>query len=365
MNKNEPESTKLSGKVKLLGWIAFLFIIFSFIAPYLFTGESSYDRYNFTQTGPIGDTIGGLMNPFIAIAGVIMTFLAFLMQVRANEIQRKQFLETLQKEEEQEKTDSFYNLQILKLDIENIIDNIKTNINSIDEFLTTIEDDPYKTCILSQTPLQQYERVKQIPRKLVFRGFDLYVSPIDSEWTSKFSDLYNILDFASGCLKNLYQIVEVHNNEVYNIKIKQKEKLIKLEDKCCDILNSPAGTYDDRFLTATRNLLEGYRKETTKETKDDGDFGYIVQTLIKFNEKTEQYYPNNGKYDKERELFYYTHNIIIEINNIMQSSNQITHEVKKIRRTLYNKLIRQDSKLMVLHKILDKSIKKSELHISK
>lgn len=365
MDNKEPETTKLSGKVKLLGWLAFIFIIFSFIAPYLFTGESSCNRYDFTQTGPIGDTIGGLMNPFIAIAGVITTFLAFLMQVRANEIQREQFLKTLQKEEEKEKTDSFCNLQILKLDIENIIENIKTNINSINKFLTTIEADPYKTCILFQTPLQQYERVKQIPRKLVFRGFDLYVSQIDNEWTSKFSDLYNILDFASGCLKNLYKIVEVHNSEVYNIKIKQKEKLIKLEGKCCDILNSPVGTYDDRFLTATRNLLEGYREEITKGTKEDGDFRYIVQILIKFNEKTEPYYPNNGKFDKERELFYYTHNIIIEINNIMQSATQITHEVKEIRRTLYNKLIRKDSKLIMLYKALDRAIKKSELHTSK
>lgn len=30
------------------------------------------------------------MSPFVGIAGVIMTFVAFIMQVRANEIQREQ-----------------------------------------------------------------------------------------------------------------------------------------------------------------------------------------------------------------------------------------------------------------------------------
>ena len=55
------------------------------LAPWLFTLPGIPD---FTNTGEIGDTIGGTMSPFVGIAGVIMTFVAFMMQVRANEIQR-------------------------------------------------------------------------------------------------------------------------------------------------------------------------------------------------------------------------------------------------------------------------------------
>ena len=56
-------------------------------APWLFTLPGTPD---FTNTGQIGDTFGGTMSPFVGIAGVIMTFVAFMMQVRANEIQREQ-----------------------------------------------------------------------------------------------------------------------------------------------------------------------------------------------------------------------------------------------------------------------------------
>jgi len=57
-------------------------IIISFIAPFLFTKLKQFEN-----TGQIGDTIGGLMNPFIALAGVFITFLAFYMQWKANKIQ--------------------------------------------------------------------------------------------------------------------------------------------------------------------------------------------------------------------------------------------------------------------------------------
>ena len=67
--------------------IAALIISAGCFAPWLFTFPGCID---FTNTGQIGDTIGGTMSPFVGIAGVIMTFVAFMMQVRGNEIQREQ-----------------------------------------------------------------------------------------------------------------------------------------------------------------------------------------------------------------------------------------------------------------------------------
>ena len=66
--------------------IAALIILVGCLAPWLFTLPGTPD---FTNTVQIGDTIGGTMSPFVGIAGVIMTFVAFMMQVRANEIQRE------------------------------------------------------------------------------------------------------------------------------------------------------------------------------------------------------------------------------------------------------------------------------------
>lgn len=71
--------------------IAFALIAMAFFAPFLFTRNSATEEFDFTKTGAIGDTIGGLMNPFIALAGVIVTGLAFYMQYRANLLQRDLF----------------------------------------------------------------------------------------------------------------------------------------------------------------------------------------------------------------------------------------------------------------------------------
>lgn len=53
--------------------------------PWLLAKHSGID---FTSTGPIGDTIGGIMGPFIAIAAAGLTFIAFWVQYKANIQQR-------------------------------------------------------------------------------------------------------------------------------------------------------------------------------------------------------------------------------------------------------------------------------------
>lgn len=65
-------------------------ILFSFFAPYFFTSTDFGKRIVTTQEiGLIGDTMGGTMNPFIAIAAALLTFLAFWIQYKANEQQKK------------------------------------------------------------------------------------------------------------------------------------------------------------------------------------------------------------------------------------------------------------------------------------
>jgi len=56
--------------------------------PYLLTSRSWFGL-DFRTTGQIGDTIGGIMGPFIAIAAAILTFIAFWVQYKANEQQRQ------------------------------------------------------------------------------------------------------------------------------------------------------------------------------------------------------------------------------------------------------------------------------------
>ncbi len=86
----ESRRHKIDNLTVILLLVALLLILFSIYAPTLFTQYSSSIYFD-ENTGVIGDTIGGIMNPFISIAAVIVMGLAFYAQYRANDMIRKQF----------------------------------------------------------------------------------------------------------------------------------------------------------------------------------------------------------------------------------------------------------------------------------
>ena len=72
---------------KYLKWLCIPFIVI-LLLPILLT-KLPFCFFDFSDTGEVGDTIGGIMGPFVAIAASILTFLAFWVQFKANEQQRK------------------------------------------------------------------------------------------------------------------------------------------------------------------------------------------------------------------------------------------------------------------------------------
>lgn len=86
--------------------------------PYLLTQPAMYKYSDFTNTGQIGDTIGGTMSPFVAIAAALLTFIAFWVQYKANQAQTRQFL----RQDTDTKIDRFENkfYELLRLHKENV-----------------------------------------------------------------------------------------------------------------------------------------------------------------------------------------------------------------------------------------------------
>ncbi|MBD1421629.1 putative phage abortive infection protein [Sphingobacterium chuzhouense] len=92
--KRTDEKKEMDAVSRYLLCIGFLLIIFSFFAPYFIIqyltlqggDESASPKSIYDISGPLGDTIGGVMNPFVAMAGVIVTGLAFYMQYKANKV---------------------------------------------------------------------------------------------------------------------------------------------------------------------------------------------------------------------------------------------------------------------------------------
>jgi len=87
-------NTKLDTLSVIILCVSAIVILFSFFAPIIFIHDSIFGL-DFNKTGAIGDTIGGIMNPFIAISGVFLTFLAFYIQFKANRLQRDLFRQEL------------------------------------------------------------------------------------------------------------------------------------------------------------------------------------------------------------------------------------------------------------------------------
>lgn len=74
-------------RVLIITSVVVLFI--SLFTPLIFTQSNFSTSLDFSNTGEIGDTIGGIMNPFLTIVGILITFLAFYIQYSANNAQIK------------------------------------------------------------------------------------------------------------------------------------------------------------------------------------------------------------------------------------------------------------------------------------
>jgi len=71
-------------------WEKIIFILLLILiatSPYLFTRET-FSQIDFTRTGPIGDTIGGLTAPFVNILAAFLVYKSFVAQINANKEQR-------------------------------------------------------------------------------------------------------------------------------------------------------------------------------------------------------------------------------------------------------------------------------------
>jgi hypothetical protein len=107
-NNKKDYQTNLTPLIITLLILAGLLFVFALFSPLVFTSPVSLKYFAFTTTGQIGDTIGGLMSPFINLSAVIVTGLAFYMQYRANKLQVQIFTDQIKQTEKQFKQEQLY-----------------------------------------------------------------------------------------------------------------------------------------------------------------------------------------------------------------------------------------------------------------
>lgn len=67
-------------------WVLIISLIFSFAAPFVFT--RAWTGIDFTGTGSIGDTIGGLVSPFLNLLNIILLYLTLREQTESSRKQK-------------------------------------------------------------------------------------------------------------------------------------------------------------------------------------------------------------------------------------------------------------------------------------
>lgn len=293
-------------KIKIKHWdsvtkwilgISVIVILFSFVSPWIFTSASSSEKFDFTNTGQIGDTIGGIINPFIALAGVLLTFLAFYMQIKANQIQITQFQEGLEKDKELrlliERKDYYNKLSLLKVDLTAIESDIKSKAKNLKEFFENEKKFPFQTNFLIRTPSKNYARILEIDRLSIFNGFSEFFSHRE-RWIKEFSNLYNILDFLPELFRDLYDKYEYHSKDMFDKKNSVRSGLIQLMDRLSELINIykreknsenyleyPASALANETIFRYYKIIEESFDEDRNPIKET-DLNEIDETVLKF-----------------------------------------------------------------------------------
>tara|TARA_B100000780_G_scaffold270958_1_gene231344 strand:- start:979 stop:2121 length:1143 start_codon:yes stop_codon:yes gene_type:complete len=226
--------------------IALSILLFAIFSPIIFTHNSILGTPDFSNTGQIGDTIGGILNPFIALVGVLLTFLAFYMQIKANEIQISQFEQSFNSEKQNrinnKKQDSLNKLSLLNADLLMIITDIKSKAENIKKYSSNLIEKPFLNNSLTRSPYRNYSRTLEIDRLGIFEGYKLFLSHKD-KWITDFSNLYNLIDFLPELFSEIYQKSQKHDVEIFNEKMKIRNGLNDLMNKLSDYLNEARYEY--------------------------------------------------------------------------------------------------------------------------
>lgn len=137
------DRTKVTLK-NILFFVGVILIIIVFI--YFVTEPRIFPRLDFSETGSIGDTIGGLSAPIIGILGSYLVYVSFQEQLKANKIQRQ----ALDEEIKRNKEDKWYNQHQQKYDeIKNTLQNFQLTTATGDVFIGLKAID-YATELLSK-----------------------------------------------------------------------------------------------------------------------------------------------------------------------------------------------------------------------
>jgi hypothetical protein len=203
-NKSDLKLDKISIIILI---ISGLLIGFSFVAPMIFVKESNFG-FDFSDKGQIGDTIGGIMNPFVALSGVFLTFLAFYIQFKANQLQRNLFRQELDSNKFE---NQFY--EMLRLHKENV-----------NEISITLKSSYYsgKETVKNERPINGREAFKYLLYELTILYYTAKDKYVDKEISFLLNKAYSVFFHGLDYFKRKQNIDSIDKSFISELEDIQK-----------------------------------------------------------------------------------------------------------------------------------------------
>lgn len=200
-DEKRKEITKILGRAK---WFLLVGGMVILIMPFLLTGEYFHERFNFSDSGNIGDTIGGITAPFMNLIGAFLVFYALQAQVKANELIQD---------------------QIDKDSNEKECENEGQNLNQLYSYLI----DSINSFHFKSLPLEQLKNIEDIDTEIDFQGGEAFYhlfSQIRCHHHGTQDELHR--QQAVSELLSVLKIMDLLLNKLKSTKSKNKEILITL-----------------------------------------------------------------------------------------------------------------------------------------
>lgn len=243
MESKEPrsESNNMHSETRYAKLALVIGIILMLGLPWLLTREIG--MISFLNTGPIGDTIGGITAPISGLLGAYLVFLALKAQVKANDKIQDQ-IKSQEAREERNQIQVFLDgiINLTKAEIENFSFAIEEENYQLDQLTTVTYRGEYGLIHFVET-LVAY-RAKKDPcvidsneYKMVERIFDLldlFIAKLEDSDFEKISIEYNLFRLEYQLFKEIEeQLVELSNRDWSNEE--KEEKYFEFVNFCCNL----------------------------------------------------------------------------------------------------------------------------------
>lgn len=185
-----------------------------FASVYIFTRNTIWDSLDLTNTGQIGDTIGGITAPIINLIGAILVYVSFKAQIKANKIQ----FDILNTDLQNQKQTSNFNVTLelfkeLKEDYKNLTYKENNGQLALTVYVNQIKDDWKKEDFIAHMKKAIY-----FDWKFILSEYDLILTHIDTA------------EFKNDEKNKIYHLVlNYYINLLEYSVVNIKEALIKFE----------------------------------------------------------------------------------------------------------------------------------------